>query len=158
MAGTLACTAAVLVAVAALSVAASAPGRSTAAPGVPIPPYTTHWFNQTLDHFNSETRPRHFLQRYLISDQHWSPAGDSCVFMYMGNEVGAGTPTAPGARLTLPGRPRAACQGPIEQFYNNSGLLFEFAPAFKALVVFAEHRYYGAVRRGAPASGRGVRC
>jgi dipeptidyl-peptidase-2 len=34
-------------------------------------------------------------------------------------------------------------EGPIEEFWNNTGFIFDIAPQFKALIVFAEHRYYG---------------
>ena len=30
-------------------------------------------------------------------------------------------------------------EGPIDEFYNNSGLVFELADKLSALVVFAEH-------------------
>lgn len=30
-------------------------------------------------------------------------------------------------------------EGPIEQFYENTGFMFELAQQFEALVVFAEH-------------------
>lgn len=34
-------------------------------------------------------------------------------------------------------------EGPIDEFYNFTGAMFEHAMALKALVVFVEHRYYG---------------
>lgn len=34
-------------------------------------------------------------------------------------------------------------EGGLEDFYNNSGFLFELAPRLNASVVFLEHRYYG---------------
>ena len=37
----------------------------------------------------------------------------------------------------------AGNEGDIEGFWNNTGLLFDIAPLFNALVVFPEHRFYG---------------
>jgi hypothetical protein len=34
----------------------------------PIPGYKTYWYPQTLDHFNFETSPQTWQQRYLIND------------------------------------------------------------------------------------------
>lgn len=34
-------------------------------------------------------------------------------------------------------------EGPIETFANNTGLMFDLAQEFKALLVWVEHRYYG---------------
>jgi len=78
---------------------------------------TTHWFHQTLDHFNFDTEPLSFKQRYLVVDDFYKPGGP--IFFYTGNE------------------------GPIMAFYNNTGFVFDIAPEFNALIVFAEHRYYG---------------
>jgi len=46
------------------------------------PPYETRWFKQTLDHFNFDTRPLTWKQRYLLSDRFWtgSYAGKWWVF------------------------------------------------------------------------------
>ena len=56
-------------------------------------------------------------QRYFINDDHYLPGGP--MFFYTGNE----------ADVTL--------------YVNATGLIWENAPQFNALVVFAEHRYYG---------------
>jgi len=81
-----------------------------------IPKPKTLYFDQQLDHFNSAER-RTFRQKMLIVDKHFEKGG--CIFLYAGNE------------------------GPIEQFYDNTGLVFDWAPEFHALVIFPEHRYYG---------------
>jgi len=83
-----------------------------------IPGYKTFWFEQTLDHFNLETQPQTFQQRYLVNDTWYDPL-EGPIFFYTGNE------------------------GDIEEFWDNTGLPFDLAPTFKALIVFAEHRYYG---------------
>jgi len=50
----------------------------------------------------------------MVLDAWWSP-GDGPIFFYTGNE------------------------GDIVSFWNNTGFMFDIAPQFKALVVFAEH-------------------
>lgn len=84
-----------------------------------IPAPTILFFNQTLDHFNfmnSQT----FLQRYFVVDTFYKKGGPC--FFYTGNE------------------------GALEEFYYNTGFPFDNAPSFGALVVFAEHRFYGGSR------------
>jgi len=81
--------------------------------------YKTEWFETKVDHFgygNNDT----FQMRYLFNDDHFdSTQHKPVVFFYAGNE------------------------GDIESFANNSGLMWDWAPEFKALLVFAEHRFYG---------------
>lgn len=79
--------------------------------------YKTEYFQQKVDQFsfvNTDT----FLQKYLISDEFWKP-GVGPVFFYPGNE------------------------GKIELFSDHTGFMWEIAPEFNAMVIFAEHRYYG---------------
>lgn len=75
------------------------------------------WFNATLDHFRFDDE-RQFLQKCLVYDKFWhQPSGP--ILLYLGNE------------------------GQVEDFYNNTGFMFEMAPELGALVLFVEHRYYG---------------
>ncbi|XP_014257101.1 lysosomal Pro-X carboxypeptidase [Cimex lectularius] len=79
--------------------------------------YRTEYFDTKLDNFafaSNET----FKLRYLINDTFWNP-GRGPIFFYTGNE------------------------GDITDFAENTGFMWETAPEFDALVLFAEHRYYG---------------
>uniref|UniRef100_A0A348G600 Lysosomal Pro-X carboxypeptidase n=1 Tax=Odontomachus monticola TaxID=613454 RepID=A0A348G600_ODOMO len=70
-----------------------------------------------VDHFGFAIEDT-FKLRYLVNDT-WRKAENAPIFFYTGNE------------------------GRIEIFAENTGFLWETAPQFGALVVFAEHRYYG---------------
>ncbi|XP_059127257.1 lysosomal Pro-X carboxypeptidase-like isoform X1 [Peromyscus eremicus] len=79
--------------------------------------YSVLYFEQKVDHFGfSDTRT--FKQRYLKADKHWKRDGGSILF-YTGNE------------------------GDIVWFCNNTGFMWDVAEDMKAMLVFAEHRYYG---------------
>jgi len=80
--------------------------------------YATAWYNQTLDHFTFTTDLK-FRQKYLFNDTWWKKDKNGPIFFYTGNE------------------------GIIEAFAENSGFMWDIAPEFGALLVFAEHRYYG---------------
>ncbi|KZC07914.1 Lysosomal Pro-X carboxypeptidase [Dufourea novaeangliae] len=70
-----------------------------------------------VDHFSFSVEDT-FKLRYLINDD-WQKESNAPIFFYTGNE------------------------GNIEIFAENTGLMWESAPEFGALLVFAEHRYYG---------------
>ncbi|XP_042336319.1 dipeptidyl peptidase 2 isoform X2 [Sceloporus undulatus] len=77
------------------------------------------YFEQWLDHFNLQTYSnKTFLQRYLVTEKFWGN-GTGPIFFYTGNE------------------------GDVWEFAQNCGFILELAEQQGALVVFAEHRYYG---------------
>lgn len=78
--------------------------------------YDTYFYKQKVDHFSFANQDS-FIQRYLINDLSWDKKGP--IFFYAGNE------------------------GDITLFAENSGFMWDIAPEFNALLVFAEHRYYG---------------
>uniref|UniRef100_A0ACD5VJY2 Uncharacterized protein n=1 Tax=Avena sativa TaxID=4498 RepID=A0ACD5VJY2_AVESA len=95
--------------------------RAGAGDGVGGYEFETRYFRQRLDHFSfpGVGDEEFFQQRYLVGRAGgWAGPGGP-IFFYCGNE------------------------GDIAWFAANSGLVWEAAPRFAALVVFAEHRYYG---------------
>ncbi|VFV21189.1 lysosomal pro-x [Lynx pardinus] len=70
-----------------------------------------------VDHFGFTT-DKTFKQRYLLADEHWKK-DDGSILFYTGNE------------------------GDIVWFCNNTGFMWDVAEELKAMLVFAEHRYYG---------------
>jgi len=77
------------------------------------------WTTSFIDNFNAwgDLSTATYQQRYLVNDTWYKPGGP--IFFYTGNE------------------------GDITLFAANTGFLWETAPSHNALVVFAEHRYYG---------------
>ncbi len=82
---------------------------------------TTHYFVQDIDHFNwapplgSPTYTT-FQQRYFVCDEHLHGNAPKAVFFYFGNE------------------------DDVTLYVNNTGLMWENAEDFQALLIFAEHR------------------
>ncbi|KAK3788791.1 hypothetical protein RRG08_029239 [Elysia crispata] len=79
--------------------------------------YRTLYFDQKIDHFGF-AQDQTFKNRYLVADQFWNQNGGP-IFFYTGNE------------------------GDIELFCNSTGFMWDIAPQFNAMLVFAEHRFYG---------------
>jgi lysosomal Pro-X carboxypeptidase len=81
-----------------------------------VPDCELRWHTQPLDNFdfsNSKT----WRQRYFVHDKHWTPSGP--ILFYTGNEAN------------------------VELYVNATGLMWEHAAELNAMLVFAEHRYYG---------------
>ncbi|KAG1707322.1 hypothetical protein DVH05_026514 [Phytophthora capsici] len=73
------------------------------------------FFTQTLNHFDIGAPT--YQQRYFVCDNHFKPGG--VMFFYVGNEAD------------------------VELYLNHTGLMWENADEFGAMLVFAEHRYFG---------------
>jgi lysosomal Pro-X carboxypeptidase len=85
---------------------------------------TVHTLTQNIDHFNwaaplGDPARTTFEQRYFVYDRWWDRAAAGPVFFYFGNEDN------------------------VELYVNHTGLMWESAAEFGALLVFGEHRYYG---------------
>jgi len=100
-----------------LRIARTSVEKFRAPPDSPSYGYNTFWYNQTVDHYGFTTDAK-FRQKYLYNDTLWDRSGGP-IFFYAGNE------------------------GVIEAFAENSGFMWDIAPEFRAMLVFAEHRYYG---------------
>jgi pimeloyl-ACP methyl ester carboxylesterase len=72
-----------------------------------------------LDYDRGGDGGRTFAQRLCVYDKYWTANSTAPVFFYTGNE------------------------SPVEEYVNNSGLMWGLAEKYNALVVFAEHRYFG---------------
>lgn len=77
------------------------------------------FFEQPLNHFVPMGKSPTYLQRYCLYDGFMSNATSVPIFLYTGNE------------------------SPLEEYINNTGLVWELAPEFNAQVAFLEHRYEG---------------
>lgn len=84
---------------------------------------TTHWIEQRVDQYGWRSILNNgadfYKQRYLVNADNWRSDGSGAIFFYVGNE------------------------GDVELYANHTGLMWENAASFGALLVFAEHRYYG---------------
>ena len=81
--------------------------------------WETKYFEQSIDHNDYRSNNLGtFKQRYLINSDSYKGENYPILF-YTGNE------------------------GDITLFASNTGLMWEYAVDFGALIIFAEHRYYG---------------
>lgn len=76
------------------------------------------YIEQPLSHFERGNNGT-YTQRLCVYSNYWKPNQALPIFLYTGNE------------------------SPVEEYVNNTGLLWDLAAKYNALVVFAEHRYFG---------------
>ena len=105
--------------------------RSSGA-GPPLSRCELRWYRQRLDHFSFGTasddpKTAFFSQRYFLCAKRHFDADAPAVFFYTGNEAD------------------------VELYVNATGLMWEMSAenGTRALLVFAEHRYYGQSRPSA---------
>jgi len=79
---------------------------------------TWKFVEQPLSHF-ARASGGTYKERLCIYDSYWTADTGAPVFFYTGNE------------------------SPLEEYINNTGLIWDLAAEFDALIVFAEHRYFG---------------
>ena len=92
-----------------------------------------HFFTQSIDHFSWSAPPTGqftYQQRYFLNDQFWKKDASGCILFYAGNEA------------------------PVDLYVNHTGLWWEAAAELNALIVFAEHRYFGKSQPFGDASGQ----
>jgi pimeloyl-ACP methyl ester carboxylesterase len=98
-------------------------GSMNASPRYSIENMTCDFFEQPLNHFVPRGTSPSYRERYCLYDgfahEKEGLSANSPIFFYTGNE------------------------SPLEQYINQTGLMWELAPKFRARVVFVEHRYEG---------------
>lgn len=117
--------------------------------------FSLHWANATIDHFNFVPKGPQFPLRVYVMDTHWDR--ETGPILFCKRQHASCIPRFPLARANVTATLRAGetvltlgCalsdtgnEAPIEEFIENTGWMAEIAPELKAMVVFAEHRYYG---------------
>lgn len=89
-------------------------------PRLDIRNMTCDYFEQSLNHFALPRRTDlTYRQRYCVYNGYVANLNNATVLFYTGNE------------------------SPLEQYINNTGLMWELAPLLQAQMVFVEHRYEG---------------
>ena len=100
-------------------------------------PVDKHIFHSVVDHYNFRN-PRTFPLRYYVNEKYWNK-NQTTKSSFPLRAEGQKTDDEPSGPVFF----YAGNEADIFQFVNNSGFMFEAAEEFGAMVVFAEHRYYG---------------
>jgi lysosomal Pro-X carboxypeptidase len=79
---------------------------------------TWKFFEQPLSHFERGNKGT-YRQRLCIYDGYYKANQSLPIFLYTGNE------------------------SPVDEYVNNTGLMWTLAEQMQALIIFAEHRYFG---------------
>lgn len=79
---------------------------------------TWKYVTQPLSHFERGNAD-YYQQRLCVYDGYYKPNQSLPIFFYTGNE------------------------SPVEEYVNNTGLMWTLAEKMNALIIFAEHRYFG---------------
>lgn len=79
---------------------------------------TWKFITQPLSHFERGNKGT-YQQRLCIYDGYYQPNTGAPIFLYTGNE------------------------SPVDEYVNNTGLMWNLAEKMSALIIFAEHRYFG---------------
>jgi len=96
---------------------------------------TCGFFRQPLNHFLPRGRSPTYEERYCIYDGHATISGD---FSQQRSEGDAHNDNEKAPIFFYTGN-----ESPLEQYINQTGLMWELAPKFGARIVFVEHRYEG---------------
>ena len=103
-----------------------------------------HTFHSIIDHFGYRPlHPNTFPLRYFVYDKYWKRSSSYTSSVRNKSTRTTAPETAVTQEQTGPCFFYAGNEADILLFLNNSGFIFEAAREFNALVVFAEHRYYG---------------
>ena len=79
-----------------------------------------------------------FSQRVCIIDKYWKSPTSTAAIVSRGGGGGSAAGALKGPILFYTGN-----ESPIDEYVNNTGLMWSLAPKLGALLVFAEHRYEG---------------
>ena len=113
---------------------------AAAAPRPSIADCTWKYYTQPLSHFHeggTVNGSGTYQQRVCVVDKHWT--SPSPQLLPAGRAWDAAEPSAlAGPILFYTGN-----ESPVEEYVNNTGLMWSLAPKLGALLVFAEHRYEG---------------
>jgi lysosomal Pro-X carboxypeptidase len=101
---------------------------------------TWKYYTQPLSHFSEGSTVNgnaSFSQRVCIIDRYWKAPSVAML------GAGAGGVQGAGQQLKGPILFYTGNESPIDEYVNNTGLMWSLAPKLGALLVFAEHRYEG---------------
>ncbi|VEU36390.1 unnamed protein product [Pseudo-nitzschia multistriata] len=117
-----------------ISISSTTTSSTAKPPRMSVANMTCRFFEQPLNHFLPRGRSPSYSERYCVYDGYLADREASTGSG--GGDTERGDPTAPIFFYT-------GNESPLEQYINQTGLMWELAPRFGAKIVFAEHRYEG---------------